>query len=74
MVNMIWTMLMGTRCGLTVGLIRGGALSQTRRLIGERQQRLTLRTGETAARMLAEKKQHKGEDQTKADGEGERDD
>jgi hypothetical protein len=43
---------------------------QSRRLIGERQQCLTLRTGETPARMLAQEKKDESEHQTQADSEG----
>jgi len=46
----------------------------TGRLISERQQRLALGTGEAAARILTQKKEHKGEDEAETDGEGERND
>jgi hypothetical protein len=42
--------------------------------IGQRQEGLAFRTGEAAARMFAQEKKHKSENQTETDGEGERND
>jgi len=43
-------------------------------LVRKRQQRLALRAGETTTGVLTEKEEHKREDQTEADGKGERND
>jgi hypothetical protein len=55
-------------------MMRVSLSTDPRRLIGQRQQRITLGTAKAAARMFSQKKYDEGENQTQADRECERDD
>lgn len=49
-----------------------GHVGELRGLLAEWQQRIAFGAARAAARVFAQEKQHEGEDETKADGQGER--
>jgi hypothetical protein len=59
---------------LEAGATSALRIVETFRFLSERQQRIAFGTAQPAARMLAEKEHHEGEDQAEADGKSKRND